>query len=72
MVSYYDGCIPNSDVEDSVKKIIDLFDTLNVRGTFFVLGGTAERYPEIIDSIRDAGHELASHGYYHNWNSVDT
>jgi len=68
----YDGKIPQSDVVDSVDRIITMFDDLNVQGTFFVLGGTAERYPSIIDMIRDAGHEIASHGYYHGLNSIDT
>ena len=65
---YYNGNLPNSDVVDSINNIIDLFDRLDVRGTFFILGGTADRYPVIIDSIIDAGHELASHGYHHNLN----
>jgi peptidoglycan/xylan/chitin deacetylase (PgdA/CDA1 family) len=68
---YYNGNIPKTDVEDCIKKIIALFNRLNVRGTFFILGGTAERYPVIIDNIRDAGHEIASHGYYHNLKNID-
>jgi peptidoglycan/xylan/chitin deacetylase (PgdA/CDA1 family) len=65
---YYNRSIPKSDVEDSIKKIINLFNNLNVRATFFILGRTAERYPIIIDDILDAGHEIASHGYHHNLN----
>jgi len=29
--------------------------------TFFVLGSNAEQYPELVDSIRAGGHELANH-----------
>lgn len=67
----YDGKIPQSDVVDSIDKIISMFDDLQVQGTFFILGGTAERYPSILDAIKDAGHEVASHGYYHDLNTID-
>jgi polysaccharide deacetylase family protein (PEP-CTERM system associated) len=70
--TYYDGKIPHSDVVDSVDRIISMFDDLQVQGTFFILGGTAERYPSIMDAIKDAGHEIASHGYYHDLNTIDT
>ena len=36
-----------------------------VRGTFFVLGWVAERYPALVRAIAARGHELASHGYAH-------
>ena len=37
-----------------------------VRGTFFVLGWLAERLPHLVREIHSRGHEIASHGYYHN------
>lgn len=37
----------------------------NTRCTFFVLGKTAERYPELILKLSQMGHEIASHGYSH-------
>ena len=33
--------------------------------TFFVLGMTAERYPDLVREIARRGHELACHGYAH-------
>lgn len=69
--TFYDGKTPQSDVVESIDTIIAMFDTLKIRATFFVLGGTAERYPSIIDSIKDAGHEIAAHGYYHQFDGVD-
>lgn len=33
--------------------------------TFFVPGFTAERYPEAVRAIVEAGHEVAAHGYLH-------
>jgi polysaccharide deacetylase family protein (PEP-CTERM system associated) len=36
-----------------------------VKGTFFVLGWIAKRYPHLIVKIRKEGHEIAAHGYAH-------
>ena len=36
-----------------------------MQGTFFVLGWIAERYPALVRRIARAGHEIASHGYWH-------
>jgi polysaccharide deacetylase family protein (PEP-CTERM system associated) len=48
-----------------VDRILALLDEHDVRATFFVLGLVAERNPEVVHAIVDAGHELASHGYSH-------
>ena len=52
-------------VEANTDKLLSIFDEHNVRGTFFVLGWVAERYPDLVKRIARAGHELASHGYWH-------
>ena len=52
-------------VEDNVARILDLFAQARVSGTFFTLGWVAEKHPELIRRIADAGHEIASHGYDH-------
>jgi polysaccharide deacetylase family protein (PEP-CTERM system associated) len=36
-----------------------------VRGTFFILGWVAERYPDLVNKIVSDGHEVASHGWEH-------
>ncbi|HLX35559.1 MAG TPA: polysaccharide deacetylase [Candidatus Limnocylindrales bacterium] len=48
-----------------VPRILQLLDRQGVRATFFVPGYSAERWPEVVRSIRDAGHEIAHHGYLH-------
>jgi len=35
------------------------------KATFFVLGWTAERNPEMVRTIQDAGHEIAAHSWIH-------
>lgn len=52
-------------VEANVERILALFDSHRVQATFFMLGWLAERYPQMVRRIVQAGHELASHGYSH-------
>ena len=50
---------------ETTTPILDLLDRYNVRATFFVLGTVAEKYTELIETIYEKGHEIASHGYSH-------
>ncbi|WP_371187631.1 XrtA system polysaccharide deacetylase [Thalassotalea maritima] len=52
-------------VEKNTHKILDLLDEHNAKATFFVLGWVAEHYPSLVQRIVTEGHELASHGYFH-------
>ena len=51
--------------EQQTTRVLNLLESFQVRGTFFVLGWLAERNPELIRKIHDAGHEIASHGFEH-------
>ena len=71
-VSAFDGVLPRSQwdsiesrVVANTERILDIFEDMDVRATFFVLGWVAERYPGLVRRIAAAGHELASHGYAH-------
>jgi peptidoglycan-N-acetylglucosamine deacetylase len=46
-------------------RILRLLERQGIRATFFVPGYTAERWPDTIRAIRDAGHEIGHHGYLH-------
>lgn len=52
-------------VGDNIRRVLDLFDEVGVKATFFTLGWVAERDPAMVRSIVERGHELASHGYDH-------
>lgn len=56
----------SSRVETNTQHLLDELKVADVRCTFFVLGWVAEKKPELLRRIAEAGHEIASHGYAHN------
>jgi polysaccharide deacetylase family protein (PEP-CTERM system associated) len=52
-------------VERNVNEILDLFDEVNAKATFFTLGWIARRHGKLLREIAARGHELASHGWDH-------
>lgn len=52
-------------VERSTHQILELAAAKKTRGTFFVLGWVAERYPNLVRDIQSAGHEIGCHSYWH-------
>jgi peptidoglycan/xylan/chitin deacetylase (PgdA/CDA1 family) len=51
-----------------VPRLLKLLARHGVTATFFVPGYTALRYPDMVRSILDHGHEIAHHGYLHESN----
>lgn len=45
--------------------VLDCLGRLDVRGTFFVVGTVAERFPALVVDIARNGHEIACHGFDH-------
>jgi len=54
-----------SRVEANTDRLLQLFDGVGIRITFFILGWVAERHPDLVRRIQSQGHEIASHGYSH-------
>lgn len=54
-----------SRVPQDTDRLLTLFERHGVRCTFFVLGEVAEKFPECILAIHQAGHEIASHSHRH-------
>lgn len=52
-------------VERNIERVLALLDEADARATFFTLGWVAERFPHLVRTIADQGHEVASHGYSH-------
>jgi polysaccharide deacetylase family protein (PEP-CTERM system associated) len=55
----------NARVDQSTRRLLEVFDTTGTRATFFVLGWVAERHPALVREIHRRGHEIACHGYSH-------
>ncbi len=54
--------------ERGVPRFLDLFDSLGVKATFFVVASDLERWPaarEIAERLVASGHELGSHSWSH-------
>ena len=54
-----------SRVVPSTTALLEILDRHDAKGTFFVLGWVADRYPELVRTIAEQGHEIASHGWGH-------
>ena len=54
-----------SRVEQNTTRILDLLNTYGVKGTFFIVGWTAERFPGLVKEIVTRGHEIGCHSYQH-------
>jgi len=62
-ISQWDGMIPR--VEVGLNRRFELMEWYQVRGTLFFLGYLARRFPETGRRALALGHEMASHGMYH-------
>lgn len=72
MVSAFDGAVPKSAwdgyesrVAANTGRILDLLRERGVKATFFFLGWVGERHPALVRRVREEGHEVACHGYWH-------
>lgn len=54
-----------SRVERATEPLLELLAQHQSRATFFVLAWVAERIPALVRRIAAAGHEIASHGFWH-------
>jgi polysaccharide deacetylase family protein (PEP-CTERM system associated) len=57
--------LEESRVEKGTLRCLDLLDRHGVKATFFVLGWTAERHPDVVAEIARRGHEIGCHSYAH-------
>lgn len=49
----------------AVPRILEILRRHELRQTFFIPGWCAETYPEAVERILAAGHEIGHHGYLH-------
>lgn len=48
------------------QQILDVLNKNGVKGTFFVLGGNAKAFPDLIKEMISQGHELGNHTMSHD------
>jgi len=52
-------------IERNMHRILQLFENTGATATFFWLGWAASRFPDLVRTVVEQGHEIASHGYSH-------
>ena len=50
---------------EDTQQLIDILGKYQVKATFFVVGSWAEKYPESVKTLHDAGHEVMNHSDTH-------
>lgn len=60
VLTYDDG--PGTQV---TPPLMELLGSYRAHATFFMMGRRAEQYPEIVDSLKRAGHDIGVHTYSH-------
>ncbi|WP_245959304.1 polysaccharide deacetylase family protein [Neobacillus piezotolerans] len=51
-------------------QILNMMKKYDAKGTFFVIGKEAERFPEILKRQTKEGHEIANHTYRHTFRDM--
>jgi polysaccharide deacetylase family protein (PEP-CTERM system associated) len=71
-VKALESAVPRADwisrptrIEHSIEALLATLERHEARGTFFILGWIAEHRPQVVRAIAAAGHEIASHGFWH-------
>ncbi|MFZ0381377.1 MAG: polysaccharide deacetylase family protein [Solirubrobacteraceae bacterium] len=64
-VGVTDWEIPGPALERQTDAMLNLFDEVGARSTFFVLGMAARSHPHLLDRIAQSGHEIGCHGDAH-------
>jgi peptidoglycan/xylan/chitin deacetylase (PgdA/CDA1 family) len=59
-ITFDDGPDP-----EFTPEVLNILQEFGVRATFYVVGNRAEQFPELIQRIAAAGHEIASHSHTH-------
>ena len=53
-------------IHAATDLIIETLAEQKIKGTFFILGWIAEKYPEVVSKIYSEGHEIGCHSYLHD------
>lgn len=59
-LTFDDGPYPNY-----TRQLLEGLKARNVKATFFILGASAEKYPDVIETMYADGHLIGNHTYHH-------
>lgn len=54
-------------IRRGIPRILSLLNKHRIETTFFVCGWVGEEYPELMKKLTNDGHEIAAHGYLHEY-----
>jgi len=57
---------PTDAVRKNTERLCALFEDYGVRATWFFLGEVAQAFPQLVQMVVKAGHEVGVHGYHHH------
>lgn len=52
-------------VTEPCFRLLELLEKHEIRATFFVIADMVERYPRLMKTLKDSGHEIAHHSLHH-------
>lgn len=50
-----------------VRFILELLDKFDLKAIFYVLGRFSVEHGDVVRDIKERGHTIKSHGYWHDW-----
>lgn len=50
---------------EDTQLLIDILRKYDIKATFFVVGEWVDKYPESVEALHDAGHEIMNHSNTH-------
>lgn len=56
--------------KERTQTVLDLLKKYEIKATFFLVGKSAETYPELVKNIYNDGHTIACHTYSHDFKYV--
>ena len=59
-------------IEYGLPYILELLESLKIKATFFISGAVVAKHKDIICTISESGHEIASHSFTHENHSILT
>ncbi len=59
-ITFADGPIP-----ECTPLVLDILSKYGIHATFFMVAENAQRYPELLQRVREEGHSIGNHTYHH-------